>query len=104
MARTVVSSIADKTEILLENALSLPEGVYHFCPSLPKPRALNASVHRRMDANRRLGMQVASRGSGQPIGERAVIPRKLKDWALLVGITALWCTWFAVGQVLRGLV
>jgi hypothetical protein len=49
-------------------------------------------------------MQVAVDTACTPIGGLLVIPRKLKDWALLVGITALWCTWFAVGQVLRGLV
>jgi hypothetical protein len=33
-----------------------------------------------------------------------VIPRKLKDWVLLAGITATWSVWFAIGQALRALV
>ena len=33
-----------------------------------------------------------------------MIPRKLKDWILLAGITGLWSVWFAVGQALRALV
>ena len=50
------------------------------------------------------GMQVASGGRGITTGGLALIPRKLKDWVLIVGIAATWSVWFAVGQALRAMV